>query len=69
MVHLNGNRSSVEVDDEVVALNDGLGVTPGAAHDGVDARHQLVLVEWLGGAVAATSSPLSIIHAIVCHSA
>jgi hypothetical protein len=26
-------------------------------------------VEWLGGAVAATSSPLSIIHAIVCHSA
>ena len=41
-------RLGVEVDDEVVDLNDGLGVTPGAAHDGVDARHQFVLVERLG---------------------
>src|SRR5208282_1249273 len=42
------DRLGVEVDGEIVDLNDGLGVTPGAAHDGVDARHQLVLVEWLG---------------------
>ena len=37
----------VEVDDEISCLDDGLGVALGAAHDGVNARHQFVLVEWL----------------------
>jgi hypothetical protein len=31
-------RLCVEVDDEIASLDDGLGVTLGAAHDGVDAR-------------------------------
>jgi hypothetical protein len=41
----------VEVDYEISGLDDGLGVALGAAHDGMDARHQLVLVEWLGHVV------------------
>src|ERR1035437_7893254 len=45
------DRLGVEVDDEIAGLDDGLGVALGAAHDGVDACHQLVLVEWLGHVV------------------
>src|SRR5258706_10411862 len=42
------HRLGVEVDHEIAGLDDRLGVAPGAAHDGVDTRHQLVLVKWLG---------------------
>ncbi len=45
------DRLGVEVDDEVAGVDDRLGVALGAAHDGVDARDQLVLVEWLGHVV------------------
>jgi hypothetical protein len=45
------DRLGVEVDDEIAGLDDGLGVALGAAHDGVDARDQFVLVEWLGHVV------------------
>src|SRR5450759_3810943 len=45
------NRLGVEVDDEVAGLDHRLGVALGAAHDGVNARHQFVLVEWLGHVV------------------
>ena len=38
----------VEIDDQVAGGDDRLGVALGAAHDGVDAGHQLVLVERLG---------------------
>ena len=48
-VHL--DRLGVEIDDEVAGLDHRLGVALGAAHDGVDARHQLVLVERLGHVV------------------
>jgi hypothetical protein len=48
-VHL--DRLGVEVDDQVAGLDHRLGVSLGAAHDGVDARHQLVLVERLGHVV------------------
>ena len=41
----------VEVDAQVAGLDDGLGVTLRAAHDGVDAGDQLVLVERLGHVV------------------
>ena len=41
----------VEVDDEIAGLDHRLGMALGAAHDGVDARHQLVLVERLGHVV------------------
>ena len=41
----------VEVDGEVAGVDDRLGVALGAAHDGVDARDQLVLVERLGHVV------------------
>src|ERR1035437_6375960 len=41
----------VELNDEIAGLDDGLGVALEAAHDGVNARHQFVLVEWLGHVV------------------
>ena len=41
----------VEIDDEVAGLDDRLRMALGAAHDGVDARDQLVLVERLGHVV------------------
>src|SRR5581483_9298932 len=47
--HLDGLL--VEVDDEIAGVDDRLGVALGAAHDGVDARDQLVLVERLGEVV------------------
>ncbi|MGY3395782.1 hypothetical protein ACVWW6_008373 [Bradyrhizobium sp. USDA 3311] len=45
------DRLGVEVDDEVAGLDDRLGMSLGAAHDRVDAGHQLVLVEGLGHVV------------------
>ena len=45
------DRLGVEIDAEVAGLDDRLGVALGAAHDGVDARDQLVLVERLGHVV------------------
>src|SRR6266849_5885358 len=45
------HQLGVEVDDEVAGLDDGLGVAFGPAHDRVDARHQLILVEGLGQVV------------------
>jgi hypothetical protein len=42
---------AVEVDYELSHLDNRLSVTLGAAHDGVDARHKFVLVEWLGHVV------------------
>ena len=45
------DRLGVEVDDEIAGIDDRLGMTLGAAHDGVDARDQLVLVERLGHVV------------------
>ncbi len=48
-VHLDG--LGVEIDHEIAGLDDRLGVALGAAHDGVDARDQLVLVERLGHVV------------------
>ena len=45
------DRLGVEVDDEVAGVDDRLRVALGAAHDGVDARDQLVLVERLGHVV------------------
>ena len=41
----------VEVDGEVAGVDDRLRMTLGAAHDGVDARDQLILVERLGHVV------------------
>src|SRR5215831_16532921 len=41
----------IEIDDEIAGLDDRLGMPLGAPHDRVDARHQLVLVEWLGHVV------------------
>ena len=40
-----------EIDYEVVGLDDGPGVAPGASHNGMDARDQFFLVEWLGHVV------------------
>src|ERR1700722_14696715 len=37
------DRLGVEVDHEIAGLDDRLGMALGAPHDGVDARHQLVL--------------------------
>ena len=45
------NYFGVEVDDEIAGLDHGLGMTLGAADDGVDARDQLVLVKGLGHVV------------------
>src|SRR5262245_20449723 len=45
------HRLGVEVDDEIAGVDDGLGMALGAPHDRVDARHQFVLVEWLGHVV------------------
>src|SRR5207344_3419220 len=38
----------IDVDHEIADLDDGLGVTPGAAHYGLDASNQFSFVEWLG---------------------
>jgi hypothetical protein len=45
------DRLGVEIDDEIAGVDDRLGVALGAAHDRVDARDQLVLVERLGHVV------------------
>jgi hypothetical protein len=45
------DRLGVEIDHEIAGLNDRLGVTLAAPHDGVNARHQLSLVERLGHVV------------------
>ena len=45
------DRLGVEIDDEIAGLDDRLGVALGAAHDGVDAGDQFVLVERLGHVV------------------
>ena len=45
------DRLGVEVDDQVAGGDDRLGVALRAAHDGVDAGDQLVLVERLGHVV------------------
>ena len=45
------DRLGIEIDDEVAGLDDRLGMALGAPHDGVDARHQFVLVERLGHVV------------------
>src|SRR5262245_27090267 len=45
------HRLGVEIDYEVAGLDHRLRMALGAAHDGVDARDQLVLVEWLGHVV------------------
>jgi RNA-directed DNA polymerase len=44
-------RLGVEFDDEIIGLDDRLGVAFGAPHDRVDARDQFVLVERLGHVV------------------
>src|SRR5262245_20946538 len=49
IVHL--DRLGIEIDLEFAGLDDRLGVALGAAHDGMDAGHQLVLVEGLGHVV------------------
>ena len=41
----------IEVDHEIAGLDHRLSMTLGAAHDGMDARHQLVLMERLGHVV------------------
>ncbi len=46
----------VEIDREVAGLDDRLRVALGAAHDGVDAGDQLVLVEGLGHVVVGTEA-------------
>jgi hypothetical protein len=46
LVHL--DRLGVEIDAEIAGVDDRLRVPLGAAHDRVDARDQLVLVERLG---------------------
>ena len=38
----------IEIDREIAGVDHRLGVALGAAHDGVNARHELVLVERLG---------------------
>src|SRR5262249_19730507 len=45
------NRLGIEIDHEIAGLDHRLGVAFGAAHDGVDTRHELVLVERLGHVV------------------
>src|SRR5579864_3428161 len=42
------DRLGVEIDHKIAGLDHRLGVTLRAAHDGVDARNQLVLVEGFG---------------------
>src|SRR5215216_7152942 len=37
--------SGIQIDDEIIGLDHALGMAFGAAHDGMDTRHQLVLVE------------------------
>ena len=52
----------IEVDDEFAGLDDRLGVPFGAAHDGMDARHQLVLMERLGHVVVgAEAKPFDLV--------
>src|SRR5262249_44843409 len=48
-VHFHG--LGIEIDHEIAGLDHRLGVALGAPHDGVDSRHQLVLVERLGHVV------------------
>ena len=55
------DRLGVEIDDQIAGLDHRLGVTLGAPDDGVDARHQLVLVERLGHVVVgAEAEPLTL---------
>ena len=53
------DRLGIEVDHEIAGLDDRLGVTFGAPHDGVNAGDQFVLVERLGHIVvgAETETP------------
>jgi hypothetical protein len=54
LAHLYG--LGVEIDREVAGLDHRLGMALGAAHDGVDARDQFVLVERLGHVVVGTEA-------------
>ena len=45
------DRLGVEIDDEIAGRDHRLGMALGAPHHGMDARHQLVLVERLGHVV------------------
>src|SRR5580704_5355969 len=47
---------AIEVDDEIADLDDRLSMSLGAAHDGMDARHQLVLVERLSHVIVTTET-------------
>src|ERR1700693_2955022 len=52
----------VEGDHKLSGLDHRLGVSLGTAHDGMDARHQLVLVERLGHVVVGTEAePLDLV--------
>src|SRR6516225_328407 len=53
------HRLGIEIDYQVAGLDHRLRVAFGAAHDGVDARHQLVLVERLGHVVVGAEAEAS----------
>lgn len=45
------DRLGVEIDHQIAGIDDRLGVALGTAHDRVNARDQLVFMEWLGHVV------------------
>jgi hypothetical protein len=47
---------AIEVDNVIADLDDRLSMSLGAARDGMDARHQLVLVERLGHVIVSTEA-------------
>ena len=50
------DRLAIEIDTQIVSVDDRLRMSLGASHDGVDARHQLVLMERLGYVVVGTEA-------------
>src|SRR5271165_3069522 len=50
------NHLGIEVDAEIASIYDRLRMSFGAAHDGMNARHQLVFVEWLCHVVVGTKA-------------
>src|SRR5262249_26583327 len=53
------NRLGIEIDHEIAGLDHRLGMAFGAAHDGVDTRYELVLVERLGHVVVGAEAETS----------
>ena len=53
---LNFHRFGVEIDRQFAGADNRLSVTFRAAHNRVDASHQLILVEWLGHIIVSAKS-------------